>query len=59
MKTDEDWQKLSVYMTVITKLYFQTVEEISYMFRPFSGWAIIRFELEYLRKLTHYNVDYR
>jgi hypothetical protein len=26
------------------------------MFRPFSGWAIIRLRLEYLRK--HYNVDY-
>jgi hypothetical protein len=28
------------------------------MFQLFSGWAIIRLKLEYLRKLTHYNVDY-
>jgi hypothetical protein len=27
------------------------------MFRPFSGWAIIRLRLEYQRKLIYYNVD--
>jgi hypothetical protein len=27
------------------------------MFRPFSGWAIIRLRLEYRRKLIYYNVD--
>jgi hypothetical protein len=43
-------------MSVITQLYFQIVEEINYMFRPFSGWAIIRLRLEYRRKLI-YNVD--
>jgi hypothetical protein len=45
-------------MAVITQLYFQIVEEINYMFRPFSGGAIIRLKLEYLRKFTQYNVDY-
>jgi hypothetical protein len=40
------WWKLSVYMAVVTQLYFQIVEEINYMFRPFSGWAIIRLKLE-------------
>jgi hypothetical protein len=44
-------------MAVVTQLYFQIVEQIN-MFRPFSGWAIIRLKLEYLRKLTHYNVNY-
>jgi hypothetical protein len=44
-------------MTVVTQLYFQIVEEINYMFWPFSGWAIIRLRLEYLRKLIHYNAD--
>jgi hypothetical protein len=29
-----------VYMAAETQLYFQIVEEINYMFRPFSGWAI-------------------
>jgi hypothetical protein len=27
-------------MSVVTQLCFQIVEEINYMFRPFSGWAI-------------------
>jgi hypothetical protein len=45
-------------MAVVIQLYFQIVEEISYMFRTFSGWAIIRLKLEYQRKLIHYNVDY-
>jgi hypothetical protein len=44
-------------MTVVTQPYFQIVEEINYMFRPFSGWAIIRLRLEYRRKLIHYIVD--
>jgi predicted SpoU family rRNA methylase len=44
-------------MSVITQLYFQIVEEINYIFRTFSGWAIIRLRLEYRRKLIHYNVD--
>jgi hypothetical protein len=43
-----------VYMTVVTQLYFQIVEEINEIFRPFSGWAIIRLKLEYRRKLIHY-----
>jgi hypothetical protein len=38
-------------MSVVTQLYFQIVEEINYMFRPFSGWAVIRLRLEYRRKL--------
>jgi hypothetical protein len=45
-------------MAVVTQLYFQIVEEINYMFRPFSGWAIIRLRLEYRRKIIHYNVEY-
>jgi hypothetical protein len=45
-------------MAVVTQLYFQIVEEINYMFLPFSGWAINRMKLEYRRKLIHYNVDY-
>jgi hypothetical protein len=44
-------------MSVVTQLYFQTVEENSYMFRPFSGWVIIRLRLEYRRKRIYYNVD--
>jgi hypothetical protein len=44
-------------MSVVIQLYFQIVEENNYMFRPFSGWAIIRFRLEYRRKLIYYNVD--
>jgi hypothetical protein len=32
-------------MSVIIQLYFQIVKENSYMFRPFSGWAIIRLRL--------------
>jgi hypothetical protein len=44
-------------MSVVTQLYFQIVEEIKYMFRPFSGWAIIRLRLEYCRKLIYYSVD--
>jgi hypothetical protein len=35
---------------------FQIVEEINYMFRPFSGLAIIRLRLEYRIKLLYYNV---
>jgi hypothetical protein len=38
-------------MSVVTQLYFQIVEENNYMFRPFSGWAIIRLRLEYREKL--------
>jgi hypothetical protein len=34
-------------MAVITQLYFQIVEEIDYVFWPFSGWAIIGLKLEY------------
>jgi hypothetical protein len=44
-------------MSVVTQLYFQFVEEINYIFRPFSGWAITRLRLEYRRKLIYYNVD--
>jgi hypothetical protein len=44
-------------MSVVTQLYFKIVEENNYMFRPFSGWAIIRLRLEYRRKLMYYNVD--
>jgi hypothetical protein len=44
-------------MSVVTQLHFQIVEENNYMFRPFSGWAIIRLRLEYRRKLMYYNVD--
>jgi hypothetical protein len=44
-------------MSVVTQLYFQIVEEINYMFRPYSGWAIIRLRLEYRRKLIYCNVD--
>jgi hypothetical protein len=44
-------------MSVVTQLYFQIVEENNYMFRPFSGWAIISLRLEYRRKLMYYNVD--
>jgi hypothetical protein len=44
-------------VSVITQLYFQMVEEINYMFRPFSGWAIIRLRLEHRKKLIYYNVD--
>jgi hypothetical protein len=38
-------------MSVETQLYFQIFEEIHYVFRPFSGWAIISLILEYQRKL--------
>jgi hypothetical protein len=44
-------------MSVETQLYFQIVEEINDMFRPFSEWVIIRLRLEYQRKLICYNVD--
>jgi hypothetical protein len=44
-------------MSVVTQLHFQIAEEINYMFRPFSGWAIIRLRLEYRRKLIYYNVE--
>jgi hypothetical protein len=44
-------------MSAVTQLYFQIVEENNYMFRPFSGWAIIRLRLEYRRKLIYYEVD--
>jgi hypothetical protein len=43
-------------MSVVTQLYFQFVEE-NYMFRPISGWAIIRLRLEHRGKLIYYNVD--
>jgi hypothetical protein len=46
-------------MSVVTQLCFQIVEEINYMFRPFSEWAIIRLRLEYRRKLIYYNLDIR
>jgi hypothetical protein len=32
---------------------FLILEENNYMFRPFSGWAIIRLRLEYRRKLIY------
>jgi hypothetical protein len=44
-------------MSVVTQLYFQIVEEINCMFRPFSESAIIRLRLEYRRKLIYCNVD--
>jgi hypothetical protein len=44
-------------MFVVIQLYFQIVEEIDYMFRPFSGWAIIRLRLQYRGKLIYYNVE--
>jgi hypothetical protein len=44
-------------MSAVTQLYFQIVEENNYMFRPFSGWAIIRLGLEYRRKHIYCNVD--
>jgi hypothetical protein len=44
-------------MSVVTQLYFQIVEENDYMFRPFSGWAIIRLRLEYRRKHIYYDVE--
>jgi hypothetical protein len=44
-------------MSTITQLCFQIAEEINYMFRPFSGWTIIRLRLEYWIKLIYYNVD--
>jgi hypothetical protein len=44
-------------MSVVTQLYFPFVEENNYMFRPFSGWAIIRLRLEHRGKLIYYNVD--
>jgi hypothetical protein len=44
-------------MAVVTQLYFQIVDKINYMFRPFSGWAIIRLRLEYRSKLIYCNVD--
>jgi hypothetical protein len=40
-------------MSVVTHLYFQIVEENNYMFRPFSGLAIIKLRLEYRRKLIY------
>jgi hypothetical protein len=44
-------------MSVVTQLYFKFVEENNYMFRPFSGWAIIRLRLKHRGKLIYYNVD--
>jgi hypothetical protein len=44
-------------MSDVTRLYFQNVEQNNYMFRPFTGRAIIRLRLEYRRKLINYNVD--
>jgi hypothetical protein len=46
-------------MSVVTHSYFKIIEDNNYMFRPFSGWAIIRLRLEYLRKFIYYNVDIR
>jgi hypothetical protein len=40
-------------MSVVTQLYFQIVEENNYMFRPYTGWAIISLRLEYRRKLIY------
>jgi hypothetical protein len=40
-------------MAVVTQLYFQIVEEMNYVFWPFSGWAVIRLRLEYRRKLIY------
>jgi hypothetical protein len=39
-------------MSVVTKLYFQIVEENNYMFWPFSGLAINRVETRISEK-TH------
>jgi hypothetical protein len=47
-------------MSVVTKLYFQIVEEINYTFRPFPGWPIIRLRLEYRRKsrsTSHWDLE--
>jgi hypothetical protein len=44
-------------MAVVRQPYFKIVEENNYMFRPFSGWDIVRLRLEYRRKLIYYNVD--
>jgi hypothetical protein len=44
-------------MSVVTQLYFKIVEENNYMFRTFSGWAIIRLRLECRGKLIYYNVN--
>jgi hypothetical protein len=44
-------------MFVVTQLYFQIFKENNYMFRPFSGWAIIKLRPEYRRKHIYYNVD--
>jgi hypothetical protein len=44
-------------MSVVTQLYFQIVEEINYMFRPFSGWTIVRLRLEYRRNPIHIKFD--
>jgi hypothetical protein len=44
-------------MSIITQLYFQLFKENTYIFWPFSGWAIIRLRLESRRKLVYYNVD--
>jgi hypothetical protein len=41
-------------MSVVTQLCFKIVEENNYMFRPFSGWVIIRLRLEYRRTLIYY-----
>jgi hypothetical protein len=46
-------------MSVVTQLYFKIVEENNYMFRSFSGWAIIRLRLEYRRKHIYCSVDIR
>jgi hypothetical protein len=39
-------------MSIVTQLYFQIVEEINYMFRLFSGWAIIWLRSEYTTMWT-------
>jgi hypothetical protein len=43
-------------MAVVTQLYFKIVEEINYMFRLFTGWAIIRLKLEFLMYSTRCSV---
>jgi hypothetical protein len=51
----EVWNNTSrnlVYKRPSLYNFIQIVEEINYMFRLFSGWAIIRLRLEYRRKLT-------
>jgi hypothetical protein len=44
-------------MSVVTQLYFQIIEKINCMFRPFSESVIIRLRLKYWRNLIYYSVD--